>query len=487
MLDALGLQFKDTEADRAAIRIPGYRAVLFRRETTQLGKLLQIAKAMYPRFGGQYHGQRKGDPGVGFDFPIPRAFWQDKDVEAFERYGQEPDPGMIFFCHMQNEDDKESHQGAEYDFAGWDELTHFTVTQYLYIFSRMRQAKWPGLFPRVRATANPAGPGLWWVKRRFINNCKPGEVKNWIADEDPLMNPQGLEVGPDHLRWNESVERCFIPLYLKENSILMDMDPAYANRIRQMGKAMERALLGGDWDAFGGDFFKQFDRSKEVIDPFRIPKEWYLVLSIDPGWGGICSAGLTAVDFTGKHYRIATYYERGRNDSQNARGIKDFVTRCKFTDGKLPDLCIAGKDAFAHKDLHAVIMTGKTMADVFKDEVGLLLQPAYTDRHQGWAMWKNLMPDRYFVFKGFNDPLLEEINVDADEKDPEDLYGKGNDPDVRDHTLDEQRYCIAATYKPEEKKEQSVDPLQRFLSGASRPKKGPISKGGKKAWKPGRG
>ena len=64
-----------------------------------------------------------------------------------------------------------------YDFIGFDELTHFTLTQYEYLKSRNRPMG-PGTRVYIRATANPDGKGMGWVKARFITPAPP-ETTMW--------------------------------------------------------------------------------------------------------------------------------------------------------------------------------------------------------------------------------------------------------------------------------------------------------------------
>lgn len=413
-------------------KLPGYQAVLFRRQTTQLVNLLNEAHKSYPLLGGTYTAQRRGDPGPCYQFAT------DKENE----------PARIYFCHLENEDDKENHQGQQYQFAGFDELTQFTLTQYLYIFSRVRQIIHPDIITAVRGTTNPTGPGLWWVKKRFINNLTPDTISYFLADQDPKINPQGIKVpaGTKH-----ALSREFIPMTLGENLKMMEADPNYASRIMQLGGQMAKALLGGDWDAFGGDFFKMFDYGREVIRPFDIPKAWRLYVSVDPGWAGTCAAVMIAVDLTGKVYLVSTYCERERNPEQNADGINTWWQTNKFTHGRRPLMFTCGLDAWSKKDRYAVEANERTFADVFRTK-GLILQRAVTDRHNGWGACKALMPSRFFVFKDQNNPFLEELTAAvADEKDVDDIQGGGNDPEVVDHCLDAWRYDVMSANIPMEK------------------------------------
>lgn len=60
--------------------------------------------------------------------------------------------------HLEHENDKYNHQGAQYPLIMFDELTHFSKTQFLYLLSRNRSTC--GVRPYVRATCNP-DPDSW--------------------------------------------------------------------------------------------------------------------------------------------------------------------------------------------------------------------------------------------------------------------------------------------------------------------------------------
>ncbi len=421
--DALGLQFQLSPLQARAIDIPDYRGVLFRRKTTEFGQLLDEAKKIYPPMGGIFTSQRHGDPGPCFHFPS----------------GAE-----IFICHMKDESNKEDHQGKEYEYAGFDELPQFTITQYTYIFSRTR-SKVRGLFARVRSTGNPVGEGVVWVKKRFIKGLVPLETNWFITEEEPKINPQGRRVPtgtPDAL------DRVFVPGTLAENAYA---DPMYSARIKAMGARYERALLKGDWDAFAGDFFGEYDHTTMCVAPFQIPEGWRIFGSLDPGASSPCSFSLHAVDFDHNVYRLFTYYERERAATAHAVAIKNELQNFKQTRGRMPESIVSGTDAFAKQDRYAVISNTATFADAFQAE-GLMLQPAKTDRILGWWNMRNLMErKKWFVFKDFNNAFLEELqSAVPDESQPEDIKGRGNDPNVADHSLDEERYLCMAIFTPAE-------------------------------------
>lgn len=254
VLDALGLQYEKTPLKKFAIHIPEYRAVLFRRQTTQLSDLIDECKGYYYDLGGQYLSTRKGDPGASFNFPK----YYTKGDKVYKTYTS---GARIFLCHLNEENDKENHQGFEYQYIGFDELTQFLFSQYIYLFSRAR-SKIPYLFPRIRSTSNPTGIGLSWVKKRFRPQIDANTIKYFITNPNEEKDVRGLEVPKD---FPDALSRCYIPGKLKENLTLKITDPGYAARIKAMGIKMSKALLDSDWDIMEGQFFDMWNSHVHVI------------------------------------------------------------------------------------------------------------------------------------------------------------------------------------------------------------------------------
>ena len=462
VVDALGMQFKQSEVvGKAAIECGDYRAVLFRRQSTQFSKLLDEGRKIYTPLGAKLIYGRRGDPGPSFNFNSG---------------------ARIFICHMDQEDDKHSHDGIEYQYIGFDELTQFTLTQYIHLLSRGRTTI-PGLYVRIRSTTNPQGPGLQWVKRRFIKNGSrvliPGKKYYFVSDHTVKSledNPMGINVPIGSQEYYDYVlkmritqgdfyfpgvstlakSRTFIPGKLDDNLVLNERDPGYKYALKAMGGKYERALRYGDWDAFGGDFFDDF--SKEfAVKPFDIPVEWTLYGSLDPGWSSPCSFGLSAVNSTGKIYRLFTYYVRDKSPQEHARAIIGRIKNFPWTQGRMPSITFSGRDAFAKKEKYGIVAHDRTFSDVFQ-EAGLFLSPAKTDRILGWQALKMfLRHKRWHYFHGFNEPLIQEItSAEHDEKDPEDISGKGNDPAVPDHAIDELRYLILSAAVPRDLKTEGL-------------------------------
>lgn len=179
------------------VEVPQYRAVIFRRTFPQLQEIIDRCWRWYPRIGGEY---RAGEH---------RWHW--------------PSGATVQLSHMQHEDNRYDHQGKEYHWAGFDELTQFLESQYLYILSRIRVPP-PGVSLSVRSTTNPGGIGHVWVKRRFVDVAPP--LETYI---DPATGQS----------------RCFVPAKIYDNPTLMERDPLYIKRLEALPEVEKRRLLHG--------------------------------------------------------------------------------------------------------------------------------------------------------------------------------------------------------------------------------------------------
>lgn len=261
MVDALGLQYEPI-IGKCAYELPEYRAYIFRRTKNRFGNLIDKAKKLYYSLGARFILSRTGEPGSFFEFPSG---------------------AKIYFCEMERVADKDKYQGYEMHYVGFDELGEFEYEQYIYIFSRVRKSGLPGLTTRIRGTCNPLGVGLRWLKERFIKGCEKYKIYGYlppIEDENADRDFKGNAVP---IGTPQSLTRQFIPGYLHENKILVDEDPGYESRIRAMGSRYVRALLHGDWDAFGGNMFNKLSREIHYIKPIDIPDDWAITISMDYG------------------------------------------------------------------------------------------------------------------------------------------------------------------------------------------------------------
>lgn len=133
---------------------------------------------------------------------------------------------VIEFGGCQLEDDKQKYKGNPRDFIGWDELSDFTESQYVFVNTWNRSAI-PGQRCRIVAASNPPTrpEGLWvlrrwaaWLDPSHPNPAKPGELRWYTTNE----NGEEVEVngpGPHYIGGRElyARSRTFIPATLQDN------------------------------------------------------------------------------------------------------------------------------------------------------------------------------------------------------------------------------------------------------------------------------
>lgn len=214
----------------------------------------------------------------------------------------------LMFRHIKKPGDYWLYHGHEYPFIGWNELTKYPTSElYDTMMSCNRTSFIPENYPiwidkrvyeesglvvridgrspyamkyllpeiplEVFSTTNPFGPGHNWVKRRFIDVAKPGEV---VKKAINVFNPRTQE--------RQDIIKTQVRIFgsYKENIYL---NPEYVAELESMSdKNRRRAWLWGDWDVVaGGAFDDLWDENVHVVPRFKIPRGWHLDRSMD--WG----------------------------------------------------------------------------------------------------------------------------------------------------------------------------------------------------------
>lgn len=225
---------------------PRFHGIIFRRTYPELEEsLIPRSREFYAPFGATFNDQKK--------------LWKF------------PSGAMLRLSHMLRVEDARSHDTAEYNYIGFDELTAFEEFQYVFLTSRCRTST-PELPRIVRAATNPGNIGHGWVKKRFVEPA-PGGRKLLL---DPITK----------------TKRVFIPAKVIDNPYLLANDPGYPDRLKLLPLMEQKAKLEGDWDIFAGQAFDDFreiqfpdepEGAVHVIDDFPIPLWWPRILAID--WG----------------------------------------------------------------------------------------------------------------------------------------------------------------------------------------------------------
>lgn len=203
-----------------------FHAVIFRRTYSQItnpGGLWDETSTLYPLFGAT---SRESDLTWTF-----------------------PSGATVGFSHMQHEQSKYQYQGAQIPLICFDELTHFSQSQFTYLLSRNRSMS--GIRPYIRATTNPDADS--WVK---------SFVAPWVDDEHAeypyppgklryFTQESGKVIWVDKAWRDENglggKSLTFIPASVYDNKILLATNPEYLANLRALDYIDQMRLLGGDW------------------------------------------------------------------------------------------------------------------------------------------------------------------------------------------------------------------------------------------------
>ncbi|MBE6536714.1 MAG: hypothetical protein E7673_02050 [Ruminococcaceae bacterium] len=131
-----------------ALRYAGSKQLILRRTFSELDKsLIRTSLALFPR--------------------------EIYTFNSSNHTGKFKNGSIIDFGYCATENDVYQYQSAEYDCIRFDELTHFTEAQYVYLISRVRGAN--GFPKQIKSSTNPGGVGHSWVKSRFIDPAPHGK------------------------------------------------------------------------------------------------------------------------------------------------------------------------------------------------------------------------------------------------------------------------------------------------------------------------
>lgn len=400
------------------VHLPNYNAIIFRKTFPQLTELVDRSIYLYKR-------------------AFPRARYNDsKHVWVF------PSGAKIYFGNMQHSSDKINYQGKRYDFVGFDELTQFTWEEYSYLYSRNRPSG-PGTRVYRRATGNPGGIGHGWVKAYFVKAAPPmTPVKQVIKVPDP----DGKLVTYER-------KKIFIPSKVWDNRKLLEADPNYIANLSLMDEADQKALLDGDWDTFEGQVFAEWRddpagyqtrRWTHVINDFDIDPAWKVYRSFDFGYAKPFSVGWTAVDHSGRMYRIREYYGCTRTPNTGIKitpqEIAKNIREIENTDPNLKGREIVGIADPSIWDRSR----GESIAEMMEQRPNYVsFSPGDNTRiagkmqfHYRLAFDDDGIP-MFYVFRSCKDFIRTIPNLVYDEKHVEDI-----DTSQEDHIYDEQRYLF---------------------------------------------
>lgn len=341
------------EAYMRCLSVPGYRALLLRRQFTELRDThLDKAAVEASQIG---------------------ATWRASEFTVVFKNGS-----RLRFGHCENDDAVKTYLSSEFDWIGFDEGSTFTDYAFWFICSRLRTTK-PGVVPLCRVGSNP---GAQWCRRTFI-------TRDITADEQPGYNAD---------------DYFFIPATIEDNP--------HVNKAEQEARlnslpseALRKMYRDGDWDAVEGQMFDEWQRSKIVdleIRPWHVITELPQIQNVRTGayepidcspdtpmtvvmdWGYDPDPGVVIWYAHLPNHRFIAVQEwvfRKLTPKKVAQGILQRSKGLKIRQ------YIAGHDIWIKQK-----ESGKPMAETFAQN-GVSFYQATTDRINGWMALHSLLKE----------------------------------------------------------------------------------------------
>ena len=290
------------------ITTPNFNCTIFRKTSPQIrnaGGLWDTSMEMYQ--------QLKGHPTES------RLLWTFKQVQNKDTKDTQ---SQVRFAHLEYEQDKYNFDGSQICMLCFDELQHFSESQFFYMLSRNRSNC--GVKPCIRATCNPDADSWlrtfisWWIGEDGLPiGARSGAIRYFMridgevvwADSKNLLLKSNKEFTSKYLSIQEEYLnkklKCttknqlnslkikytakiynhknsalsgiksvtFIASNVEDNKILLESNPQYLSNLKALPLVERARLLDGNWNirAESGKFFNKL--WFKVIDNSEVPIE----------------------------------------------------------------------------------------------------------------------------------------------------------------------------------------------------------------------
>lgn len=278
--------------------------------------------------------------------------------------------------------------------------------------------------PRKAILVSNPGPEDHWVHRRFVS---PLTMEPWCKQ---------------------------IHVTLEDNQInLPDSYVRAMKRRKDTNLQWYKRFILGEWGAFGGKRFPEWEPKLHITSPITIDPGWEIVCGMDYGWAKPTVAIYCAIDYDGRWWVIGEHNAAEKSISWHATQMK-LLERSL---GISPSAYWLDPSAFAVRSEY------QSPAMEFAD-YGIFTGHAQNDRLGGWnridEMLSHRMTDDYPQLRIFNTcPNLIRELPSLRIKDGTDDVEK-----VNDHASDALRYAISSRMPSplREEEEEEGDPREEY-------------------------
>jgi hypothetical protein len=309
----------------------------------------------------------------------------------------------ILLGGFKDERDIDKYLGIEYDEILGEEITQLSEKKKDAIRGSLRTSK-PNWRPRIYLTTNADGPGLMWFKKMFVLPARAGaQTTTRFIDVTHIANPF---INPEYQIWLDGLTG-----------------------------PLRKAWRDGDWDAFAGMAFPDWNHERHIIRPFDIPDSWPKWRATDWGFASpFCTLWFAKNPDTHRIYVYREYYQAELTDRQQAEAIL-FAT----PPNEKAIFSYADPSMWERKNQDGKIFS---TADEYQ-KAGVILTKADNNRLSGMRKVHNILadlPDGDPGLQVFDNVvhLIEQMeSLACDKNNPEDV-----DTDQEDHSFDTLKYGL---------------------------------------------
>jgi hypothetical protein len=448
-------------AHELSMKLPGHRSLLIRTSLPELRRSLIIRTQVR-------YSQLKAKATLR-SVDNMKAWWYENG-------------SIIEYGYCARDEDVSQFMSAEYDFIAFDEATQFSAYQMLMISGRLRTSRKmaaAGVRTHVMFATNPGDKGHQFLYQMLVTPSQYGkqaivyDVSNGFENPDivrlvPLPEDldelEALEI--DHDPDNHLVA-AFVPSTVMDNPFI---DPTYRKHLSMLPEIERRQKLLGDWDTFTGQYFKEFDRERHVVQHFPIPDSWPRFRGIDFGTANPFCCLWGALDpSNGVMYIYREAYGKNLTTAEQARLVKKMSVN---EHGKPESI---GTTVIDPSTFSNVAGLGTTVAAQYNAQ-GVVVTKAKNQRVGGWQnMRRYMMPHpvdgevRLKIFADCQNLIRTLPLMRHDNHNPEDLDSRDED-----HAVDALRYLLGCRpYELSKKDKKKYDPgaegrVQKFMEKLDR-------------------
>jgi hypothetical protein len=384
---------------RRRIENPHTSGIIFRRTYPELEKsIIRASYEIYLPFGANYNEAKKR-------WTFPNGSIQE-------------------FSQCESDSDVYKYLSAEYHDMCFDEASLFNQFQISYLTSRCRSSI-PGVKPLIRLASNPGGIGHGSLKARYID---PWTVHRIWFDE---LTGKKL---------------TFIPAKISDNPALMEADPGYMKRLKELPEKKYLALAEGRWDVWEGQYFEGFDSrpgAAHVLDrPYRIEPNNRRLICLDWGYAEPACALWIEISPMGRLFVYRELWIDHRSPKELAHDILNMTT-----EDERVDYIVASPEIWGKKvELEG---GGEPIQVLFESGLDgkIPMIKANNARVPGWTKTREFMmkaPDGFPWMQISPDCINLIRTIPAmihDDHRPEDIQQCGDD-----HAVDSLRYGLVSVH-----------------------------------------